>query len=76
MAEGEPIEMRDRSGRVEETSNPPIVTQETEIDLPDVPLDVGEAKVELIKQNFVADVRKGLRIRGEVESQCVQRLNI
>src|SRR5208282_6011032 len=34
----------------------------------------GEAKVELIKQNVVADVRKGLRLRGAVEPKVYRGL--
>jgi len=64
MAEGESIEMRDRTIQVEDLPNIRNVTQETEIDLPNVPLDVGEAKVELIKTSFIADVRKDFGIRG------------
>ncbi len=42
-------------------------TLETDIDLPDVPLDTQEAQTELIKINFVSDVRKNLNITGEID---------
>jgi hypothetical protein len=41
---------------------------ETEIDLPDVPVNLDNVQSELIKTNFVSDVRKNLRVTGSINS--------
>lgn len=40
---------------------------EVDIDLPDVPVDLGNAQAELIKTTFTSGVRKNLKIAGTVD---------
>lgn len=55
---------------VEDTS----ANNETEIDLPDVPMDIQDAQAELVKTNFISDVRKSLNIRGNIDPAVYRRL--
>jgi hypothetical protein len=49
---------------------------ETEIDLPDVPVDLDNVQSELIKTNFVSDVRKNLRVTGSIDSTVYRGLTL
>jgi hypothetical protein len=49
---------------------------ETEIDLPDVPIDLDNVQSELIKTNFVSDVRKNLRVTGSIDSTIYRGLTL
>jgi hypothetical protein len=49
---------------------------ETEIDLPDVPVDLDNVQSELIKTNFVSDVRKNLRVTGSIDSTVYRVLTL
>lgn len=49
--------------------------QETDLDLPNVPVDVKDAKAELIKTSFVSDVRKNLKITGNVDPAVYRGLS-
>jgi hypothetical protein len=47
---------------------------ETVLDLPNVPLNVGEAQAELVKSEFVDEVRKKLKIKGKLNPDVYRGL--
>ena len=47
---------------------------ETVLDLPDIPLDVQDSKGELLKTNFVSEVRNKLKIKGKVDPDVYKGL--
>ena len=47
---------------------------ETDLDLPEVPIDLQDAHIELIKTSFVDDVRKNLRITRNIDSAIYRGL--
>ena len=49
---------------------------EVDIDLPDVPVDLGYARAELIKTKFVSDVRKNLNIAGAINRDVYTGLTL
>jgi hypothetical protein len=51
-----------------------LVHEETFLDLPDVPLDVQDSKGELLKTNFVSEVRNKLKIKGKVDPDVYKGL--
>lgn len=57
-----------------EPDRPEDVT-ETDIDLPNVPIDLADAKDELVKTSFVSDARKVLRTTGDVNPDVYRSLN-
>jgi hypothetical protein len=59
----EEVEMEDFS-RTEEADGG---LDETVLDLPEVPPDIQDSKAELLKANFVSEVRKNLKIKGKVD---------
>ena len=65
------IEMRDFD---RPDIDPPPDIQETELDLPNVPVDTTEAKAELVKTSFVSDVRKSLNIAKDVDPKIYRGL--
>jgi hypothetical protein len=68
----EAIELRDFD-RPEIEDRP---VEETEIDLPDVPVDIGDAKIELIKTSFISDVCKNLKINKNVDPKVYRGLTL
>jgi hypothetical protein len=48
---------------------------ETVLDLPDVPPDVQDSKAELLKTNFVSEVRNKLNIKGKVDPAVYKGLS-
>jgi hypothetical protein len=64
------IEIEDFS-RTEETDGG---LDETVLDLPDVPPDVQDSKAELLKTNFVSEVRNKLKIKGKVDPDVYKGL--
>lgn len=67
----EELEMDDFS-RTEEADGG---LDETVLDLPDVPPDVQDSKAELLKTNFVSQVRNKLNIRGRVDPAVYKGLS-
>jgi hypothetical protein len=67
----EELEMDDFS-RTEEADGG---LDETVLDLPDVPPDVQDSKAELLKTNFVSEVRNKLNIKGKVDPAVYKGLS-
>ena len=55
---------------------PATEVQETDLDLPNVPVDMNDAKAELIKTSFVGDVRKSLNITRDVDPMLYRHLTL
>ena len=69
MAEEIEMEDFDRPGDAVDLEH-----EETFLDLPDIPLDVQDSKGELLKTNFVSEVRNKLKIKGKVDPDVYKGL--
>jgi len=56
--------------------DPPPDIHETDLDLPNVPVDVKDVKAELVKTSFVSDVRKSLKVTRNVDPSIYRGLTI